>query len=49
MYYKLAVNEKNVVVKNKYIIAIVLFILLAINLYSSFVNALNERKFDDWV
>lgn len=32
--------------KNKGMIAIILFILLGINLYSSFKNALNERKFE---
>lgn len=42
----MAISEKNIVVKNKYIIAIVLFVLLGINLYSSFLNALNERKFE---
>lgn len=39
-----AMIEKQIVVKNKYVIAIVLFILLGINLYSSFANALNEIK-----
>ena len=33
-------------IMNKYIIAAVLFILLGINLYSSFTNALNDRKFE---
>lgn len=42
----MGISEKNIVVKNKYIIAIVLFVLLGINLYSSFLNALNERKFE---
>lgn len=42
----MAISEKNIVVKNKYIIAIVLFVLLGINLYSSFLNALNDRKFE---
>ena len=32
--------------RSKSIIAIVLFVLLGINLYSSFTNALNERKFE---
>lgn len=32
--------------KSKGMIVVVLFILLGINLYSSFVNALNERKFE---
>lgn len=41
-----AIAEKKMVVANKYIIAIVLFVLLGINLYSSFLNALNDRKFE---
>ena len=32
--------------KNKAIIACALFLLLGINLYSSFINALNDRKFE---
>ena len=31
---------------NKYIIAAVLFVILGINLYSAFSNALNERKYE---
>lgn len=41
-----AVKEKNELIKGKYIIALVLFILLGINLYSSFNNTLNDRKFE---
>lgn len=41
-----AIDAKNLVVKNKYIIAVILFMLLGINLYSSFMNALNDRKFE---
>ncbi len=41
-----AVAEKLTATTNKYIIAAVLFILLGINLYSSFTNALNDRKFE---
>lgn len=33
-------------IMNKYLIAAVLFILLGINLYSSFTNALKDRKFE---
>lgn len=41
-----AISEKMSAVSNKYIIAAVLFVLLGINLYSSFANALNDRKFE---
>lgn len=41
-----AIKEKNELIKGKYIIAVVLFILLGINLYSSFANTLNDRKFE---
>ena len=41
-----AIEEKNNLIEGKYVIAIVLFILLGINLYSSFTNALNDRKFE---
>lgn len=41
-----AVIEQNNIIQNKYIISAVLFILLGINLYSSFTNTLNERKFE---
>lgn len=41
-----AIAEKATAVSNKYIIAAVLFILLGINLYSSFTNTLNDRKFE---
>lgn len=41
-----AMLEKRSAVENKYIIAIVLFVLLGINLYSSFENALNDRKYE---
>ncbi len=46
MHINEAIKEKNIVVKNKYIIAMVLFVLLGVNLYSSFLNALSERKFE---
>lgn len=41
-----AIVEKTTAISNKYIIAAVLFILLGINLYSSFTNTLNDRKFE---
>lgn len=41
-----AIAEKISAINNKYIISAVLFILLGINLYSSFTNALNDRKFE---
>lgn len=41
-----ALLAKRNAVENKYIIAIVLFVLLGINLYSSFENALNDRKYE---
>lgn len=41
-----AIAEKTTAISNKYIIAAVLFILLGINLYSSFTNTLNDRKFE---
>lgn len=41
-----AMQAKRNAVENKYIIAIVLFVLLGINLYSSFENALNDRKYE---
>lgn len=41
-----AISEKLAAIANKYIIAAVLFVLLGINLYSSFTNALNDRKFE---
>lgn len=41
-----AIAEKLAAIANKYIIAAVLFVLLGINLYSSFTNALNDRKFE---
>ena len=41
-----ATLEKINITKSKYLIAAVLFILLGINLYSSFANALKERKFE---
>lgn len=41
-----AITEKQNSIMNKYNIAIVLFVLLGINLYSSFKNALNERKYE---
>lgn len=41
-----AIKEENIVIRNKYIIAAVLFVILGINLYSAFSNALNERKYE---
>lgn len=41
-----AILAKRNAIENKYVIAIVLFILLGINLYSSFENALNDRKYE---
>lgn len=39
-------KEIRVIAKNKAFMAIILFALLGINLYSSFKNALNDRKFE---
>lgn len=41
-----AIKEENIVIRDKYIIAAVLFVILGINLYSAFSNALNERKYE---
>ena len=41
-----ALMEKINSIENKYIIVIVLFVLLGINLYSSFENAMNDRKYE---
>ncbi len=39
-------DDKRMMTSTKYLISVALFVLLGINLYSSFKNALNERKFE---